>query len=232
MQDTDPSHGVSEPPPYTFQNMTIYHLMMWMNSGSHQKLQMEVMHLVTDVIQAKDFNQKDLDEFSVRRCLHALDTHTTSKESVVFPDDWVGTDVNIDIPTKSKDDQSQSFSILGFHYWPLIGVICSAFANIQANTFHLFPFKRLWKDPLNNQEQCVFDELYTSNSWLEAQDNLQRQPKNLVAHLNVLSQGSCFFQMRLILPTSEQLRPGLFTCTLAIGASTRTHLLHLVCAML
>jgi hypothetical protein len=116
------SHRVSELPPYPFQNMTIYHLITWMNSGSHQKLQMEVMHLVKDVIQAKDFNQKDLDEFSVRRCLHALDTHTTSKESVVFPNDWVGTDVNIDIPTKSKDDQSQSFSILGFHYWLLMGL--------------------------------------------------------------------------------------------------------------
>jgi hypothetical protein len=196
VQDTqgpDPSRGVSEPPPYPFQNMTIYRLMTWMNSGSHQKSQTEVMRLVKDVIQAKDFNQKDLDEFSVRRCLHALDTHTTSKESVVFPDDWVGTDVNIDIPTKSKDDQSQSFSVPGFHYRPLVGVIRSAFADIQANAFHLFPFKRLWKDPLNNQEQRVFDELYTSNSWLEAQDDLQRQPKEPGCSLECVIAGLMFF---------------------------------------
>ncbi|KAG2744922.1 hypothetical protein P692DRAFT_20877483 [Suillus brevipes Sb2] len=174
-QGPDPS--VSEPPPYPFPNMTVYRLMMWMNSGSHQKSQTEVMCLVQDVIQAKDFNQKDLDGFSVRRCLHALDNHATNKESTVFPDDWVEAGINIDIPTKTKDEQSQTFSVPGFHYRPLAAVICSAFADIQANAFHLFPFKRLWKDPIDNQEQRVFDDLYTSDSWLEAQDDLQRQPK-------------------------------------------------------
>ncbi|KAG1807124.1 uncharacterized protein BJ212DRAFT_1282298, partial [Suillus subaureus] len=157
------------------------------------KLQMEVMHLIQDVIQAKDFNQRDLDVFSVRKCLHTLDNHTTNKESAIFPDDWVGTDVTIDIPTKLKDNQSQSFSILGFHYQPLIAVIHSAFADIQANTFHLFPFKCLWKDPLDNQEQCIFDELYTSNSWLEAQDDLQRQPKEPGCSLEHVIMGLMFF---------------------------------------
>ncbi|KAG2737333.1 hypothetical protein P692DRAFT_20762048, partial [Suillus brevipes Sb2] len=114
-------------------------------------------------------------------------------ESAVFPDDWVETDVNIDIPTKSKDDQSQSFSVSGFHYRPLVAVIRSAFADIQANAFHLFPFKRLWKDPLDNQEQRVYDELYTSNSWLEAQDDLQRQPKESGCSLERVIAGLMFF---------------------------------------
>jgi hypothetical protein len=192
-QGSDQSCSVSEPPPYPFPNMTVYRLMTWMNSGSHQKSQTEVMRLVRDVIQSEDFNRKDLDGFSVRRCLHALDNHTTNKESAVFPDDWVETDVNIDIPTKSKDDQSQSFSVSGFHYRPLVAVIRSAFADIQANAFHLFPFKRLWKDPLDNQEQRVYDELYTSNSWLEAQDDLQRQPKESGCSLERVIAGLMFF---------------------------------------
>jgi hypothetical protein len=70
-QGTNLSHGVSEPPLYPFQNMTIYHLMTWMHSRSHQKLQAEVSHLVKEVMQADDFNLKDLDRFSVRRSLHA-----------------------------------------------------------------------------------------------------------------------------------------------------------------
>jgi hypothetical protein len=190
-QEPDPSRGVPELP-HPFQNMTIYCLMTWMNSGSHQKSQTEVMHLIQDVIQAEDFNLTDLDGFSVRRCLRALD-NDASKGTITFPDDWVEADVNIDIPTKSKDDQSQSFRVPGFHYQPIVAVIHSAFADIQANAFHLFPFKRLWKDPLNSHEECVYDELYTSNSWLEAQNNLQRQPKEPGCSLECVIAGLMFF---------------------------------------
>jgi hypothetical protein len=92
-----------------------------------------------------------------------------------FPDDWLETDITLHIPTKSIDDPSRPFNIPGFHYRPLIGVIHSAFANAQANTFHLLPFKCLWKDPLDGHEERIFDELYASNFWLEAQNDLQRQ---------------------------------------------------------
>lgn len=189
-QEPGPSRGISEPP-HPFANMTIYCLMTWMSSGSHQKSQAEVTHLVRDVIQAEDFNPEDLDVFLVRRCMRALDNEA-SKETV-FPDDWVEADVNINIPTKSRDDQGQSFRVPGFHYWPLVAVIHSAFANIQANTFHLFPFKCLWKDPLDNHKEHVFDELYTSDSWLEAQNNLQRQPKEPGCSLECVIAGLMFF---------------------------------------
>jgi hypothetical protein len=117
-----------------------------MNSGSHQKSQTEVMCLVRDVIQAEDFNPTDLDGFSVRRCLCALD-NDASKGTITFPDNWIEADVNIDIPTKSKDDQSQSFRVPGFHYQPIVTVIRSAFADIQANAFHLFPSSACGRTP-------------------------------------------------------------------------------------
>ncbi|KAG2032650.1 hypothetical protein BDR03DRAFT_935890 [Suillus americanus] len=172
---TNPPRRVSEPP-FPFPNMTIYRLMTWMNSGSHQKSETEVMHLVKDVIHAEDFNPRDLEGFSVRRSLHALDDHGEHR-AVTFLDDWVELDITLDIPTKSKDDPSRSFSIPGFYYRPLVAVIRSAFTDIQASAFHLFPFKRLWKDPLDGHQECVFDELYSSDSWLEAQEELQRQPR-------------------------------------------------------
>jgi hypothetical protein len=37
--------------PYPFLNMTVYCIMSWMNSGSHQKLEAEVQHIVKDVLQ-------------------------------------------------------------------------------------------------------------------------------------------------------------------------------------
>jgi hypothetical protein len=175
IERSDSFPGVSEPP-HPFPNMTIYCLLSWMNSGSHQKSEAEVTCLMKDVIQAQDFNPRDLDGFSVRKSLHALDNNV-GKGGVTFPDDWLETDIAIDIPMRSEDNPSTSFSIPGFHYHPLVAVIQSAFADIQANAFHLFPFKRLWKDLLDDHQEHVFDELYTSESWLQAQDDLQRQPR-------------------------------------------------------
>jgi hypothetical protein len=190
-QTPDSSHEVSETP-FPFPNMTIYQLITWMNSGSHQKSEAEVMHLVKDVIHAEDFNLRDLDGFSVRRSLRALDNHR-EQGTVTFPDDWVVMDITIDIPTKSKDNPSKLFTIPGFHYRPLVAVIWSAFADIQASAFHLFPFKRLWKDPLDGHQERVFDELYTSDSWLEAQDDLQRQSREPGCSLKCIIAGLMFF---------------------------------------
>jgi hypothetical protein len=50
-------------PPYPFPNMTVYHLMSWMNSGSHQKSETGVQQLVRDVLQANDFDIKHLEAF-------------------------------------------------------------------------------------------------------------------------------------------------------------------------
>jgi hypothetical protein len=108
----DSFHGISEPP-FPFPNMTIYHLMMWMNSGSHQKSEAKVMRLIKDMIQAEDFDTRDLDGFLVRRSLCALDTHG-DQGPVTFPDDWVETDITLDIPTKSKDELSSCLASWDF----------------------------------------------------------------------------------------------------------------------
>jgi hypothetical protein len=111
-------------------------------SGSHQKSEAEVTRLAIDMIQAQDFNSRDLDGFSARKSLRALD-NDKGKGAITFPDDWLETDITLVIPTKSKDDPSTSFSIPDFHYRPLVGVIRSAFSDIQAGAFYLLPFKRL-----------------------------------------------------------------------------------------
>lgn len=201
----------SPKPPYPFPNMTTYRLMTWMNSGSHQKSETEVARLVKDVIQAQDFNASDLDDFSVKRSLRLLDGG--GKETATFPDDWKETDITLDIPTKTKDDPSISFKVPGFHYRPLVGVIRSAFADIQASAFHLFPFKRLWRDPLDDHQEHVFNELYTSDSWLDTQGDLQRQPKEHGCSLEHVIVGLMLFPMQLTLQLLELPRPGPSTCT-------------------
>jgi hypothetical protein len=113
--------------------MSIYRLMSWMNSGSHQKSEAEIQRLVKDVLQADDFDVKHLEGFSVRRSLRELDKPKDQNgEKVTFPDDWIETNVTISIPTKSAVEGSQAYTVPGFHYRPLVEVIRSAFADVQA----------------------------------------------------------------------------------------------------
>jgi hypothetical protein len=171
--------------------MTIYRLMSWMNSGSNLVSTAKVSQLVKDVMLAEDFDLKHLENFSARRSLQVLDKEEGGK-STTFPDDWIQTNVTINIPTKSRDG-SCPYTVPGFHYRPLVDVIRAAFADVQARAFHILPFQRLWKDPLDDHQERIYDELYTSDAWLEAQDALQRLPKKPGCSLERVIAGLMFF---------------------------------------
>ncbi|KAG2158533.1 uncharacterized protein EDB93DRAFT_1076521 [Suillus bovinus] len=191
LEGSDDQQKVS-PPPYPFPNMTVHRLMSWMNSGSALLSEIKVSHLVKDVILAEDFDPKHLENFSMKRSLRELDRDENGKK-VTFPDDWIETDITINIPTKSKEDGLQPYMIPGFHYCPLVEVICAAFADVQARVFHLLPSKRLWKDPLDDHEERIFDELYTSDAWLEAQDHIKKLPREHGCSLERIIAGMMLF---------------------------------------
>ncbi|KAG2337979.1 hypothetical protein BDR05DRAFT_1004601 [Suillus weaverae] len=156
-------------PPHPFPNMTIYWLMSWMNSGGNMLSETKVSHLVKDVMLAEDFDPKHLEKFSVRRSLQELDQDTSGKK-IIFPDDWIQTSVTISIPTKSRQDGPQPYTIPGLHYRPLID-----------------------KDPLDSHQEQVYNELYTSDALLEAQDNIQKLPKEPGCLLERIIVGLMFF---------------------------------------
>ncbi|OSX57456.1 hypothetical protein POSPLADRAFT_1050105 [Postia placenta MAD-698-R-SB12] len=78
-------------------------------------------------------------------------------------------------------------------------VIRSAFAEPLARQFHLFPFKRLWQSTSASHTERVYDELYTSDAWLQAHDDLQRQPPEPGCQLERVIAGLMFWSdsMRL-----------------------------------
>jgi hypothetical protein len=191
------TQGVDSPsrvfvPPYPFPNMSIYRLMSWIHSGGNLLLETKVSRLVKDVILVDDFDRNDFENFSVRWTLRELDMDESGKR-VTFPDDWVQTDVTIDIPTKAREDGPRPYTIHGFHYRPLVEVIRAAFADVQAGAYHLLPFKRFWKDPLDGHEERIYDKLYTSDAWLEAQDDIHRLPKEPGCPLEHVIAGLMFF---------------------------------------
>lgn len=177
---------------YSFPNMTIYHLMSWMNSGGNLVSKTKVSCLVKDVLPAEDYDHMHLKNFSVRKSLRELDMGKNEKR-ITFPDDWIQTSVTIKIPMKSVEDGPHDYIIPRFHHCPLFKVICTAFADIQAQVYQILPFKHLWRDPLDNIEEQVYDKLYTSDVWLQAQDDLQKLPREPGWSLEHVIMGLIFF---------------------------------------
>lgn len=163
-----------------------------MHSGSNLVSETKVSQLVKDVMLAPDFDRQHLENFSVRKSLREPDGDKHGKK-IIFPDDWVQTNVTINIPTKSKEIGPQPYTVPGFYFCPLVEVIRNAFADVQAQAFHLLPFKRLWTDPLDGHEERIFDELYTSDAWLEAQDDLHKLPREPGCSLERIIAGLMLF---------------------------------------
>jgi hypothetical protein len=65
------------------------------------------------------------------------------------------------------------FSVPGLHIRSLKAVIYEALAQPATAAFHWTPFKHCWKPSDEPQPQQVYDELYSSPTWLEAHDFIQ-----------------------------------------------------------
>jgi hypothetical protein len=91
-------------------------------------------------------------------------------------DGWVVSDVPISVPTGLKElgGRGKPFIVPGLHRRSLLAVIKAALTDVTARRFHFSPFKRFWKSASGIEVRC-FDEAYTSDSWLEAHNVLQKQ---------------------------------------------------------
>jgi hypothetical protein len=166
--------------PWPFKNMSIYRLMEWMNTGSNQKSEGELNRLVTEVICAADFKPNDLHGFNAHTENNRFDQseRADSGNSPFSADSWVEKSVNIDVPMGAKDASGvgKLFAVSGLHIRSLTAIITAAFTEEISRQFHLTPFRRFWKPSPSHDEERVYDEVYTSDAFLEAHDTLQKQP--------------------------------------------------------
>ena len=169
-------------PPWPWSNMSIWHLMSWKTTGSSLKSNSEVTRLVHEVLQAPDFDIADLSRFDTSREAARFDAAEKSipPEDVFGIDRWKHTTVEISVPTreKKKEGNGLTFSVDGLHYRPILDVVRAIFAEASSKSFHLTPFKRLWKSPVTGHEQRVYDELYTSDAWNQAHDEIMKQRRD------------------------------------------------------
>jgi hypothetical protein len=176
----NPAEGCRDySPPWPWSNMSIWHLMTWKETGSNLKSNSEVTWLVHDVLQALDFDIQDLSLFNTSRHTSQIDaTQKVIPPDVVFGiDGWKHTMVEISVPTKEKkkEGNGRTFSVDGLQYRPILNVVRAVFAEASSKSFHLMPFKKIWKSPITGHQQRVYDELYVSDTWNEAQDDIKQR---------------------------------------------------------
>ena len=184
-------------PPWPWANMSIWRLMNWRLTGSAQKSSAEVNRLVREVIQAEDFNILELDGFNAHTETSRLDAaeRALPEDDPFGTDQWKTINVEISIPTRKENPEGngRAFYVEGLRYRPLTSVIRAVFAEASSKLFHLTPFKRMWRSPLTGEEQCVYDELYTSDAWIQAHDEIMKQRREDNCQLERVIAGMMFW---------------------------------------
>lgn len=180
-------------PPWPFQNMSIYLLMEWMITGSNNKSVGE-MNRLANILRAKEFKPADLADFSASRENKHFDLSEQSlPDNPYSRDGWVESSVCISVPTGLKDGgRGMPFSVPGLHRWSLLSVMKAALTDITSKRFHFSPFKRFWKSAAGVEVRC-FDEAYTSDSWIEEHNTLQKQPNKPGCQLEKVILGLMFW---------------------------------------
>jgi hypothetical protein len=183
------------PPPWPFENMSKFLLMNWANSGSTQKSEAEITRLGREVFSSPDFKVEDLAGFDAHRENRRLDAAMVAMESDTLSprDGWRELTVSIDVPVPTRGSPSRSFRIPGLHCRSLTQVMKAAWSENIARKFHLSPFKQFHVHPQTKTETRMYDEVYTSDSWIDAHNELQKCPNEPGCRLEKVIAGLMFW---------------------------------------
>ena len=121
-------------------------------------------------------------------------TETKQPETPFTGDGWIHSDIHISVPTGKRDPNGSGldFSISGLYHRRLVPVLKAALVEVTAARFHLFPFKRIWRLPSDQEVRC-FDEVYTSDAFIEDNDKLQKQQNEPGCRLEKVILGLMFW---------------------------------------
>ena len=158
-------------PPWPYKNMSVYHFMTWLNTGSKSKSEGEAQRLVDKVLQAEDFNPSDLHGLNIRRENKLLDL---LEKTLPLLDGFKKASVSIEVPSGDRNIRPTKFTIPGLHYRTLTSVIQSAFQHPLAHHYHFSPFKLFHKSPGSSESERVYSEVYNSDAFIEEHDRIQR----------------------------------------------------------
>jgi hypothetical protein len=166
-----------------FLNKSIFYLMSWFYSGSNMKSVAELDRLVNEVLLKEDFNARDLKGFKAAAETKRMDKSLEQKDgNFTGFDGWSEATVQIKLPagdSKKGGNEASAplFDIPGVWQRNLVEAITSAWQDDAALAFHLQPYKLFYKSSVNEPAQRVHGEAYTSETFLQMNDEIAALPR-------------------------------------------------------
>jgi hypothetical protein len=142
----------------------------WQNTGSPAKSNVEVNHLVHNVILHPDFQLDQLHSFNVARENQRADL--AEAESPLL-NTFQHADIRITILSGNKDVSPCSISIPGLYFHKLTTLIKELFESPLSSMFHSTPFKMYRMRPDGNSKERIFSEMYDSDVLWEEHNKVQ-----------------------------------------------------------
>ncbi|KIJ32462.1 hypothetical protein M422DRAFT_265630 [Sphaerobolus stellatus SS14] len=157
---------------WPYPNISSWRLGSWFWGQGDTKSLTGFRDLVNNVLLAKDFKLKDIQNVAwdkINDLLAQISPNAPEGEG------WVETSVDIEVPTgikKKAGEQPQNnhraakfFSVPGLWHRSIPALISSVFSgDMAAESFHFNPFKQFWKTSQGWLER-VRDELFNSDAW-------------------------------------------------------------------
>jgi hypothetical protein len=165
-----------------FLNASVFRLMKWFYSGSNLKSLGELDRLVNEVILADDFDKSDFSGFRAARESERLDNFSSDPRSRFSANDgWIETSIKISLPAEQVKHGSEAaapqFEVHGLFYRRFLEVLKSALHETTAEQYHLFPFRDFWKPTPEANPERIFSELYTSDAFINEDEQIRAQPR-------------------------------------------------------
>ncbi|KAG5634675.1 hypothetical protein H0H81_001132 [Sphagnurus paluster] len=161
-------------------NSTIFGIMNWMWIGSAMKSLGEVARLL-DFLKSDQFHKEDLKGFNIRAETNHLDDilKADAEELPTAQDGWQEIDINIQVPDGLRHpnpDNIPTFSVPGLHLWKVTKVIKSSIHDGGTHCFHYMPFKQFWQPSPDQEPERIYDELFSTDTFIDEHTKIQQQP--------------------------------------------------------
>ena len=148
-------------------------LLNWQSTGGSTKSDTEINRLVRAVLLHPEFQPDDLRSFNATRENQKADA---AEERSPFLQSFQHADVDIEVPSGSKDVRPRTFAVPGLCYRKIITLIKDAFESQISEQFHLTPFKLFRRLPNGEDSERVYTEMYNSDVFIDKHDRVQRAP--------------------------------------------------------
>ncbi|KAJ3541577.1 hypothetical protein NM688_g6065 [Phlebia brevispora] len=164
-----------------FLNPTVFRIIHWTYTNSHEKSHDEMNRMVHDVMRAPDFNAADLATFEISREEKRLDGTLLCPEGLKA-EGWRPVSVKIPLPKEqschASIEEVPTMTIEGIWARSLTKLICELCQDDSVRHVNFIPFELWHRDPVTGEETRLYSEIYNSKAMLDEDAKIRAQPRN------------------------------------------------------